>query len=103
MRVVCGKPGAVRHAAALVRALAATSGAAALRRGLPVYGGLFALVGLLFGGNGLQAATVVGGVGDSPLARALLKKRVDDEVHAQLPGGPARYAIIAVQYPDPPL
>ena len=40
---------------------------------------------------------------DSPLARALLKKRVDDEVHAQLPGGPARYAIIAVQYPDPPL
>lgn len=72
MRVVCGKPGAVRHAAALVRALAATSGAAALRRGLPVYGGLFALVGLLFGGNGLQAATVVGGVGDSPLARALL-------------------------------
>ena len=40
---------------------------------------------------------------DSPLARALLKKRVDDEVQAQLPGGPARYAIIAVQYPDPPL
>jgi len=62
----------VRQAAALVRALAATSGAAALRRGLPIYGGLFALVGLLFGGNGLQATTVVGGAEDSPLARALL-------------------------------
>jgi transcription elongation factor GreB len=35
---------------------------------------------------------------DSPLARALLKKRVDDEVEAQLPGGPARFAIIAVEY-----
>ncbi len=55
-----------------MRALAATSGAAALRRGLPVYGGLFALAGLLFGGNGLQAATVVAGAGESALARALL-------------------------------
>ena len=35
---------------------------------------------------------------DSPLARALLKKRVDDEVEAQLPGGPARFAIVAVVY-----
>ncbi len=35
---------------------------------------------------------------DSPLARALLKKRVDDEVEAQLPGGPARFAIIGVEY-----
>ena len=35
---------------------------------------------------------------DSPLARALLKKRVDDEVEAQLPGGPARFAIVAVEY-----
>ena len=55
-----------------MRALAATSGAAALRRGLPVYGGVFALAGLLFGGNGLQAATVVAGAGESALARALL-------------------------------
>ncbi len=39
---------------------------------------------------------------DSPLARALLKKRVDDEVEAQLPGGPARFAIVAVEYGDPP-
>jgi transcription elongation factor GreB len=35
---------------------------------------------------------------DSPLARALLKKRVDDEVGAQLPGGPARFAIVSVEY-----
>jgi len=71
-RAVYGKLRAVRQAAALVRALAGTSGAAALRRGLPVYGGLFALAGLLFGGNGLQAATVVEGAEDSLLARALL-------------------------------
>ena len=35
---------------------------------------------------------------DSPLARALLKKRVDDELEAQLPGGPVRFAIVAVDY-----
>ena len=35
---------------------------------------------------------------DSPLARSLLKKRVDDEVEAQLPGGAARFAIAAVEY-----
>jgi transcription elongation factor GreB len=35
---------------------------------------------------------------DSPLARALLKKRIDDEVDAQLPGGPGRFAIISVEY-----
>ncbi|KAF1695883.1 transcription elongation factor GreB [Pseudoxanthomonas daejeonensis] len=40
---------------------------------------------------------------DSPLARALLKKRVDDEVEAQLPGGPARFAIISVEYGAAPL
>ena len=38
---------------------------------------------------------------DSPLARALLKKRIDDEVEAQLPGGPARFAIVAVEYTPP--
>jgi transcription elongation factor GreB len=37
---------------------------------------------------------------DSPLARALLKKRVDDEFEAALPGGVARFAIIAVAYGD---
>ena len=35
---------------------------------------------------------------DSPLARAMLKKRVDDEFEAQLPGGAVRFAIVAVRY-----
>lgn len=37
---------------------------------------------------------------DSPLARAMLKKRIDDEFTAELPGGPRSYAIVAVEYPD---
>ena len=37
---------------------------------------------------------------DSPLARAMLKKRLDDEFEAELPAGPARFAIVAVDY-DP--
>ncbi|MFY0537621.1 hypothetical protein [Nannocystis pusilla] len=49
-----------------------TAGAEALRRGLPVYVGLLAVGGLLFGGNGLSAKTVVEGAEASPLARALL-------------------------------
>jgi transcription elongation factor GreB len=35
---------------------------------------------------------------DSPLARAMLKKRVDDEFEAELPAGPARFAIVALDY-----
>ncbi len=35
---------------------------------------------------------------DSPLARALLKKRIDDEVGVELPGGAQTFAIIAVDY-----
>ncbi|MFO7339783.1 MAG: transcription elongation factor GreB [Lysobacteraceae bacterium] len=35
---------------------------------------------------------------DSPLARALLKKRIDDEVEAELPGGRARFLIVDVRY-----
>ncbi|MGJ4804275.1 transcription elongation factor GreB [Luteimonas sp. SDU82] len=35
---------------------------------------------------------------DSPLARAMLKKRVDDEFEAQLPAGPARFVIVDVRY-----
>ncbi len=35
---------------------------------------------------------------DSPLARALLKKRIDDEVSAELPGGRVGFVIIDVQY-----
>lgn len=36
---------------------------------------------------------------DSPLARALLKKRVDDELEAELPGGRRGFAVLAVEYP----
>jgi transcription elongation factor GreB len=35
---------------------------------------------------------------DSPLARAVLKRRVDDEFTAELPGGPAEFAVLAVDY-----
>ncbi|WP_448098075.1 transcription elongation factor GreB [Luteibacter yeojuensis] len=35
---------------------------------------------------------------DSPLARAVLKKRMDDEFEAELPGGRTRFAVIAVDY-----
>lgn len=37
---------------------------------------------------------------DSPLARAMLKKRVDDEFDAELPGGRNRFAIVDVSYED---
>lgn len=37
---------------------------------------------------------------DSPLARALLKKRIDDEVEASLPGGIQSFAVIGVDYID---
>ena len=36
---------------------------------------------------------------DSPLARAMLKKRVDDEFEAALPAGNARFVILEVAYP----
>jgi len=35
---------------------------------------------------------------DSPLARAMLKKRVDDEFEASLPSGTTRFAIVGVRY-----
>jgi transcription elongation factor GreB len=38
---------------------------------------------------------------DSPLARAMLNKRVDDAFEALLPGGPARFVIVEIGY-DPP-
>ena len=37
---------------------------------------------------------------DSPLARALLKKRVDDEFEAELPGGRTGFVVTGVDYPD---
>ncbi len=38
---------------------------------------------------------------DSPLARAALKRRVDDEFGVLLPSGPARYVIVSVSYSAP--
>ena len=38
---------------------------------------------------------------DSPLARAMLKKRADDEFEAVLPAGKARFVILGVGYPAP--
>jgi transcription elongation factor GreB len=35
---------------------------------------------------------------DSPLARAMLKKRIDDEFEAQLPGGPRQFVIVGIDY-----
>ncbi|MDQ3206285.1 MAG: transcription elongation factor GreB [Pseudomonadota bacterium] len=37
---------------------------------------------------------------DSPLARAMLRKRVDDEFEAELPAGVARFVIVDVGYGD---
>ena len=37
---------------------------------------------------------------DSPLARAVLKKRVDDEFSFELPGGLTHFAVLAVDYED---
>ncbi len=36
---------------------------------------------------------------DSPLARAMLKKRVDDQFEAMLPDGMASFCIVGVRYP----
>jgi len=35
---------------------------------------------------------------DSPLARAVLKKRVDDEFSAELPGGRGEFVVLSVDY-----
>ena len=35
---------------------------------------------------------------DSPVARAALKKRIDDEFEADLPGGRRRFVVVAVSY-----
>lgn len=37
---------------------------------------------------------------DSPMARALLKKRVDDELRVELPTGPTDFVIVDVSYGD---
>lgn len=35
---------------------------------------------------------------DSPLARAMLKKRVDDAIEVLLPDGPSRFALLSIGY-----
>jgi len=35
---------------------------------------------------------------DSPMARAVLKKRIDDEFAVELPGGPAQFSVVVVDY-----
>jgi transcription elongation factor GreB len=35
---------------------------------------------------------------DSPLGRALLRKGLDDEVTVELPGGPRKFVIVAIDY-----
>ena len=37
---------------------------------------------------------------DSPLARALMGKRVDDEVTIEVPGGTRRYVIVGIRYEE---
>lgn len=38
---------------------------------------------------------------DAPMARALLKKGVDDEVEVRTPTGMARYLVVAIRYSEP--
>ena len=39
---------------------------------------------------------------DSPLGRALLRKALDDEVTVELPGGPRKFVIVAIDYARAP-
>lgn len=38
---------------------------------------------------------------DSPMARAVLRKRIDDEFEVDLPGGLVRYTIMSIDYEEP--
>jgi transcription elongation factor GreB len=38
---------------------------------------------------------------DAPLARALLGKRVDDEVRVEIPGGQHTYVVVGIRYEEP--
>jgi transcription elongation factor GreB len=38
---------------------------------------------------------------DAPLARALMRKALDDEFTVELPGGPRTFAIVEIRYEDP--
>lgn len=39
---------------------------------------------------------------DAPLARALMGKRLDDEVRIEVPGGVRRYVVTGIRYEEPP-
>jgi transcription elongation factor GreB len=38
---------------------------------------------------------------DAPLARALMRRALDDEIAVELPGGMRRYTIVEIHYEDP--
>jgi len=38
---------------------------------------------------------------DAPLARAMMRRALDDEFTVELPGGPRAYTIVAIRYEDP--
>jgi transcription elongation factor GreB len=38
---------------------------------------------------------------DSPLARALMGKRVDDEITIDIPGGRRSYVVVGIRYEEP--
>jgi transcription elongation factor GreB len=38
---------------------------------------------------------------DSPLARAALRKRIDEEFEAELPGGKCQFVVVGVSYSEP--
>jgi transcription elongation factor GreB len=40
---------------------------------------------------------------DSPLARALMRKAVDDEVSVELPGGPRSFVVLEIIYGSRPV
>jgi transcription elongation factor GreB len=37
---------------------------------------------------------------DAPLGRALMRKAIDDEVKAEVPGGAKTYYVVRVRYQD---
>lgn len=48
-----------------------------------------------------ETDAVKGGISiDSPMARALLKRRVDETIEVALPAGTRVYAVVSVAYPD---
>ena len=38
---------------------------------------------------------------DAPLARAMMRKGLDEEFAVELPGGARRYTIVDIRYDDP--